>query len=271
MIGVDIVCVNIGWNCKLFPTVIYGQRSLKAITLEELPCMGQVGVRGRSGSWPVFPFPCMSWGRHGKRSGESLSFWVHVSTPGHTFIEPGELPKTPACTLNRFALGHGSANEFHKKYHGDWHCCPRCWGSGVQVFLQGVAAWLHAGEWAERTQARPWEVHYQGCGAVFLKMGKTSQSQGTDHGCISARGNPWVQWGCSCVCAEGKLPWSFLKHFTSLFVAGLHQGWAPGFLSYPCSVESLNRHQIPQVEKFVLFSLKEWFLPHVLLLTYRSV
>lgn len=31
-------------------------------------------------------------------------------------------------------------------------------------------------------------------------------------------------------------------------VAGLHQRRAPGFLSQPCSVESLNRHQIPQVE-----------------------
>lgn len=43
--------------------------------------------------------------------------WAHISTLDHMFIEPGALPNTLACTVNRSALGHRSANEFHKNYH----------------------------------------------------------------------------------------------------------------------------------------------------------
>lgn len=50
----------------------------------------------------------------------------NLSNLGQIFAEPGVVPKTLAYIVNHFALGHGSANEFHKKHHGDWHCCPRC-------------------------------------------------------------------------------------------------------------------------------------------------
>lgn len=39
--------------------------------------------------------------------------WAHIST---LFVEPGVVPKTLACTVSHFALGHGSADEFYKKY-----------------------------------------------------------------------------------------------------------------------------------------------------------
>lgn len=65
--------------------------------------------------------------------------------PNHSLVDPGSAPDALACSVTP-ALGHGSANEFHQKHHWDWHCCPRCRGSNVSVFLQGAAHWSHAGE-----------------------------------------------------------------------------------------------------------------------------